>query len=406
MGKSDGLYIQMLGDYALSLDGAQVSLGKNAGAKFLGFLQMLWLAGDSGLSREEVHEALFQNVEFASLTNSMNNLVYQSRKQLALAKLQNAVSIDRRKDRYYWKALVPTSTDLQEFLDAADKAADDEDSLMAALSLYPGYLLPGTRGIQWIDEKREEIRRIWYGLVSSLSAIYRDKQDSTSLIRLHSQAAELDMRGTGRTEADLIMALLHAGDRKEALRQYNKALRFYRVHEKGNIPEPLEECAAHLSGDDLEENPLALKKQLLDVMSTDVAEAPERANGAFYCNYPSFIDTIRLLRRNLIREKKPATLMIVALLDYEGKPIRMKKKQLMYSAILEEAVRSVLRIGDSFTQNGPVEFLVLLPGADEENAAMIFDRIQRRLKEKAGTNASLSYRMLALSTFEGPLPFN
>ena len=78
--------------------------------------------------------------------------------------------------------------------------------------------------------------------------------------------------------------------------------------------------------------------------------------------------------------------------------MKSEVKRKRYSEELESSIRVALRVGDSFTRHDESGFLVLLPGADEENAVAIYDRITRMFRSTAGTTAGLRYRKLDLSS--------
>ncbi|MCR5675179.1 MAG: hypothetical protein K6G16_05645 [Lachnospiraceae bacterium] len=392
------LEIHMLRDFAVVFDGRTVALGKNTGAKFLSFLQMLILAGDQGASREEIIDSLFAGEDLANITNSLNNLVYQSRRQLQRSALPEDTGIRKEKNRYFFSSSLPVVTDVRLFNEAA-RDAHDEDGLKAAFSLYHGDLLPSVTGNAGITELRNALRKDYKAVVAGLSAILIKKRDPAGLTALYNEAMQTTISEDGDLEAGLISALLDAGDAHAALKHYNKALRRYQSQGIGSIPDRLEACAPRLLAVGAAEQGSSLKTQLLDVMAT-ANEKTAEWDGAFYCNYPSFIDAVKLQRRNLPRDPRPVTLMLLTLVDYEGKPLRMERKQILYSGELQDAIRGALRIGDSFTRHDETGFLILLPGADEENAVAIYSRIARKLKEKAGSNAAVRYRMLSLNSLD------
>ena len=398
------IQINMLGCFAVFSGGSPVTLGRNTGAKFLSFLQMLILAGEQGVSRQEVEDALFAGDDLSDVANSVNNLIYQSRKQLARSGLGEYARIRKTKLRYFLESESQVETDTGQFLRAAavpaslpEDAADDiERAWRAAVDCYTGDLLPATKDNAWIDEQRKALREIYRTAVDTLAGIYRARGNSKALIDLYTHAAGITEDTDAGLQTALILSLIDSGDTHTALHIYDRTLRTWQQSSGGRIPDRLEECARRLSAASGGES-VSLKDKLFDIVRVDAGESTEDQDGAFYCNYPSFIDALKLHRRTLGRNPHPVTLMFLTLVDYEGKPLTMKKKQEYYSLEFKEAIRSALRTGDSFTRHDETGFLVLLPGADEENAVSIYDRISRRFKEKAGSNVAVRYRMISLS---------
>ncbi len=405
MNGENALHISMLGDFTVMMGGERVTIGKNAGAKFLRFLQLLFLSGSAGAAREEIVEAVFTGDTLANISNSLNNLVYQTRKQLSASNLPVPLEIRKENERYYLDAPCPILLDAEEFRTAAEAAQesadqhapDSEIQLRAALTLYSGDLLPDADNVPCLTRARDSYRDLFIRCVESLAKLLGDEGQGDTLVSLYEAALRVTSDDGGELSASLIQSLIAIGDTRSALKHYNKAVHHFQSHGRGRIPDRLEACAAKLSETGELNGSIDLREELLDVVNTDAVENAEDTNGAFYCNYPSFIDTVKLYRRNLKRDERPVTLMLMTLADYEGKPIRMEKKREAFAGDLSAAIHESLRVGDIFTRHDETGFLVLLPAADEQNAIMISERIGRRLKEKAGTGATLRYRMLALS---------
>ena len=402
------LQINMLGEFIVTMDGERVSIGKNAGTKFLRFLQLLLLSGHNGVPREEIVEAVFVGDTLANVSNSFNNLVYQTRKQLAASNLPVPLEIRKENERYYLEAPCPIVLEAETFRDAAEDALaaaeqhtpDAEIRLRAALTLYTGDLLPDVTEVACLIRERDRYRSLFVRAVKCLAGLLSEEGQGDTLTALYEGALRVTSDEGGEISSSLIQALIAIGDTRSALKHYNKAVHAFQSQGKGRIPDRLEACAAKLSETAELAGSIDLREELLDVVNTDAVESDDEKDGAFYCNYPSFIDTVKLYRRNLSRDDRPVTLMLMTLADYEGKPIRMEKKREVFAGDLSAAIHESLRVGDIFTRHDETGFLVLLPAADEQNAIMISERIGRRLKEKAGTGATLRYRMLALSDLQ------
>ena len=78
--KNGILDIEMLGGFNLSYEGKNVVLGRSSTAKFIQLLQMVWLQGEKGLTKETVVKSLYDRENVTNLNNSFNNLLYQMRR--------------------------------------------------------------------------------------------------------------------------------------------------------------------------------------------------------------------------------------------------------------------------------------------------------------------------------------
>ena len=81
------LTVRMLGGFSLSYQGEEIVLGRNTTAKFVQLLQLLWLLGDKGISKQQIVRCLYEDDELSNPNNSFNNLIFQMRKQMVAAGL-------------------------------------------------------------------------------------------------------------------------------------------------------------------------------------------------------------------------------------------------------------------------------------------------------------------------------
>ena len=87
--------------------------------------------------------------------------------------------------------------------------------------------------------------------------------------------------------------------------------------------------------------------------------------GAYYCNYPSFLDVYRLMVRLKERQDLKISLMICTLDSEE-----QNEKVTDISRIMEDFqsfISENLRRSDVFTRYSPNQFLILLFGSDEQS---------------------------------------
>lgn len=100
--------------------------------------------------------------------------------------------------------------------------------------------------------------------------------------------------------------------------------------------------------------------------------------GAFYCNYPGFRDTYRLMRRTMERNGQSVYLLVCTLIDYKGHPLGASDKLDTLSDTLFHAIKGSLRRTDTFTKYSQTQFLVMLMGTNEENCQIVIKRIRNR----------------------------
>ena len=76
------LQIQLFGGLAITYEGKTISIGKNKTSKYIQLLEIVWLSGKEGISRDNLVNILYDREEQSNLNNSFNNLIYQMHKQL------------------------------------------------------------------------------------------------------------------------------------------------------------------------------------------------------------------------------------------------------------------------------------------------------------------------------------
>ena len=112
-------------------------------------------------------------------------------------------------------------------------------------------------------------------------------------------------------------------------------------------------------------------------------EEHEAEQGAYYCAYPSFVDTYRVLCRVTERSGQSAFLMSCTLNQISNS--REKKNVQSVSEWLRYAICRSLRRGDLCTRYSKNKYLMLLMGMQQEDSQIIINRIRNVFSEKAGT---------------------
>jgi hypothetical protein len=133
----------------------------------------------------------------------------------------------------------------------------------------------------------------------------------------------------------------------------------------------------------------------LNEIQSSLQEDP--VSGAYYCAYPSFIDTYHVLERNMERTGYSVFLLLCTLVDYEGKPFANKEKLRERSEALRAAIGISLRRGDIYTKYSASQYLVLLVGSSKEGCDVVARRISHKLKEQVGTRADVNYSNVSLA---------
>ena len=394
------LDIRLLGGFSLSYGGKEIILGRNSTAKFVQLLQLVWLQGEKGIAKEQLMQLLYDRLNVTNLDNSLNNLIYRMRKQMVQAGLPEGDYIINRDGLFISDDQIEIKVDALEFgsmLERAEKASDDKEKChyyMQALTLYRGELLPAISNETWVTFESLYFRRRFGECVEWLGRYMEEQKDYDAMYRVYSRAAEYYPFDDWQIHQ--IESLLYKEDYKEAYRLYDKTVHMY-SEEMGLPPSnQMLECYRKM-GEKMKNGPNNLN-EIQGALKENPVE--EDAGGAFYCSYPSFIDTYRLLSRIMERSGQSVYLMLCTLLDYEGKIIKNQEKMKKRSDLLKEAIRITLRRGDAYTMYSNSQYLILLSGTKQEDCEIVFNRISRKLKELAGNRAELGYSVTSLAELQ------
>lgn len=398
--------VRMLGGFAISYAGKEFTLGRGSTSKFLQLLQLVWLQGEKGITKDQLLQFLYDRESLSNSSNSLSNLLYQLRRQMVRAGLPEAEYISRKDGVYRVQEGLALRIDALEFKELAEEgrrlsqagAGDRACSLFKqALELYQGSLLPAISTELWVVNESLRFKSLFEVCVKGAGDYYKQQRDYEAMYQIYTRAVELypfDDWQTGQIDC-----LMLRGEYKEAFALYERTVNLY-SEEMGLPPSVrLMRCYEEM-GKRLESS----ETGLLDIISEfkeDSETASKPGEGAYYCAYPAFVDVYRFLKRTVKRSTTPVCLMLCTLVDYEGKPIGNADKLKARSEMLREAIRSCLRQGDVFTRYSTSQYLILLVGTSREDCDMVYRRLLKKLKALAGPRAELQYSVVALKKIGG-----
>lgn len=396
--------VEMLGSFAVYVDGRPVELGSNRKANFLKLLQIVLLNRENGISKRELIDGVFGYKELLDENNSLNNLLHQARAQLKKGGVPGRKYIEGKKGVYTIEklndcVLQVDINDYKEKVRAAQKSEDPDEKARLyedAAKLYKGPLLQDFSTEYWVIVQAVQLKHMYDDLLDYLGNYYKKHQDYEKLYELYSRANEI--YPDNGWQVNVIDALILKKEYAKAYDLYNKTAQYYLEELEVPIPQALLDCYNRIYDDASIENQ-DIEGIQASIVQRDAAlkRAKEGSRvGSYYCAFTSFVDVYHVLRRNLSRRGSSIFMMLCTLVDYEGKPIQSQDKLNMRADALKEALQEALRQGDVFTKYSSSQFLVLLIGTKKEDCTTIYQRISRRLKDLAGSRAELKYRIVSL----------
>ncbi len=389
--------VSMLGKFVVRYEGKEIVLGRNTTAKFIQLLQIVWLCGEEGISKENLIKSLYDVDSQANINNSFNNLIYQMRRQMIRAGLPDNDYIQKKGGVFITDPAISVDVDALEFKSLC-KLADTEVDLTQkyeyyrkALKLYNGALLPDLNTEIWVITENTRIEEMFEKAVVWCGQYAKNIKDYEEMYRVYSIAA--DIYPDRDWQAEQIDALLCMGDFKDANALYDKTVRFY--SEEMGIPpsDKMLECYDRMSAKIIFE-PGKISDIQSDIVEKDSIQNKDRA---YNCSYPGFIDAYHVLSRNMERSGYSVFMMLCTLVDYEGKAIQNAEKLKFRSQALNDAIAVTLRQGDTYTKYSESQYLILLVGTSQEDCEIIYKRLAAKLKELAGSRVEIKYNVVSLA---------
>ncbi|SEA33705.1 transcriptional activator domain-containing protein [Lachnospiraceae bacterium NK3A20] len=390
------LHVRMFGEFALNYAGNEIILGRNIVSKFTQLLQLVWLHGDKGISKQELIRNLYDTDELANLNNSFNNLLFQARKQMVRAGLPEENYIVKRGKIYVADPKVPLDIDVMNFNRLCTEAEEETNPIIKnelyteALELYRGELLQENKTKSWVLTKRGIFRDMFNQAVHFVGDYAKGQKDYDTMFFVYEKAAKI--YPANAWQAGQIEALICKEEYEQAYRLYNKTACFYSDETDLSLSAKMADNYRKIS-----QKFNFPMKNLYEIQS--VLKEKDLANGGYYCTYLGFIDIYHAFERNMKRIGCSVYLLLCTLVDYEGKPFRNQDKLSRISEELCSAINISLHREDIFTKLNASQYLILFIGSDKDSCKTVSNRISKKLKEQTGNRAKVHWSSISLAAY-------
>lgn len=382
------LSVYMLGRFSVEYGDQILSLGRNSSSKLIQLLQIVWLAGEKGVTRDDLAGMLYDRDSLSSLNNSLNNLIYRLRKVLAESGFPKSLYVINQDGVYFWDRAIPVWVDAREFerlVEMGDKKRQQEKEAFQyykkAEELYLGELLTSISTENWVIVESLRFKRMYERAVSWLGDYMKGQKDYPGMYQLYRQAAQVypfDNWQVGQIES-----MTYMGRYKEAFLLYDNTAKRY-SEEMGLPPsDKMLECYKTMS------RQFVNRPDVLKNIRAELREQEDEKINAYYCSLPSFIDIYRLSARRSERNGQPFCLMLCTITDYEGKVIQNQEKLKARSELLRKTIGRALRRSDVYAKYSASQYLILLTGVGEENSEVVGKRICRNFRDLSGKQAEV-----------------
>lgn len=391
------LRVRMFGGFALEYAGRPVTFSRSSSTKFIQLLQLLLLSQKQGVPKRQLIDSLYAWDEGANKNKNLNNVIYRLKKQLVSAGLPDEDYITLENGVCRFVSSFPVKVDAEDF----DKCAVEAESVIGlepadrkrkrelmqkAEALYTGEFLPEFGTELWVIEKNLFYKKQYKTVVLELGKDYHEAGDYQAERALYQKAAKIYPYDEWQAkEMDCLLAMK---EYKEMYEVYEKTARTY--CEDMGVP-PGEEFLGRLR---MMESQMTHPVGSFEEIKKNLQEM--QGEGAYYCHYPSFLDSCHLLARLTERNGRSIFLLLCGLTEKNGQEIMDREKLEEQMHLLKGVIQETLRRGDLYTRYSRSQYLIILVGTAQENCATAFMRIQRNWRKAPGRRGELTYSVSSL----------
>jgi DNA-binding SARP family transcriptional activator len=374
--KEKRIIIRLFGKFEILIDGELVLENINQSKKTRDFLAYLILHKDKAVTHTELFENLWLDDENANPENALRTLLYRYRKTL------EEKGIDELKDSvisntgsYQWNPDVPCQIDVFEFETLYEKVKNmdinDADRIKLAtdaMNLYTADLLTVADETSWVIPNSVYYHDLYLSNIFLLIDSLKEKKNYQEIIRVCKTALDIDLF-EDRLHLELIQALMHVGQNRAALSQFQATSDLYYQH-LGVAPS---------------DNIRALYKNIIQIgqdMEMDIKKIQETIDreddkqGAFVCEYEIFKNIYHLQNRLLERSGGAFFISLLTLNNMYDKEIDPLVVDHVMKKLLSITQRN-LRKGDTIARYSSMQYVIMLPLVNYETGKIVMERIKK-----------------------------
>src|SRR3954454_21395129 len=214
--------IQLLGSFAVAVDGVKIEDGRWRLRKAKLLVAMLALAPGQRRHREHVLDHLWPDLEPMAAARNLHQTLYVARRAVAGDGPPRPGLLTIRDEQVVLDNVEPVEVDVLQFELFAQNAlaTGDVAQLRATADLYAGDLLPDLPDADWLTARRDELRETHREISVKLATALRQVAPEEALVIL-TRALESNPVHEGAVRAQMaVLALM--GRRSEALARYER----------------------------------------------------------------------------------------------------------------------------------------------------------------------------------------
>lgn len=390
------LEVRMLGRFSITYAGKEIVIDRNTVSKTTQLLQIFLFRSRDGISKASLIDALYGRAEVENKNGSLNNTIFRLRKQLKAAGLPESNYINIRGGMCIWDKRIPVWTDVHQFEELVCEGMNSSGikrlkAYRQAAACYMGEFLPNMIGEDWVTVENIHCRDLYVRCVQELCEYYMKQECYEEVLELSTAAADIyPYEDWQLWQIDSLMAMARY---QEAMDVYEKAAKMV-FDELGIAPSGEMLKRFHKMGEYVSHTACItedIKKRLCE---------NKKAEGAYYCTLPGFIDTCHILHRLNERSYTDRCLMLCTLKNGTGTISNEDVSGQEAIKQLAEAIRKSLRKGDVYTRCSRTQYLVMVSELSTENCRIVSERIRKNFEENKSRIYDIDFQVISIEEAE------
>lgn len=392
------LDIRMFGKFEMIYNEQMLNLGHSQTTKAMKLLQLLLFYGEQGIQRSQIIQYLFGVDAEGDLQTNLRVVVHNLRKILEKSGLPKGDYILIEAGVYRFAADFDIKVDVHTFeeLIKCTKSVVEAEKyklLKEANALYRGHLLPEIYGEDWVVINSARLQNLYTECLEILLGIMRKKGHFQEMYETSNYAASLYPLDEWQVYA--MEALVAMGETKAALALYEKTTAMYFEELLMPPSDQMMECFQHMK------DQLNMKTRNINEIQNGMEEK-EFSKGAFFCQYPSFADSYRMMNRMMERSGQSVYLLMCTLHDEKEQMEEDSENFKAISEMLFDSIQVSLRRGDIFTKYNLRQYLVMLIGIRKEECSIVTGRIDQSFRKKCSNrNIKVHFHISSVAAGNG-----
>lgn len=384
MSNENIIHFGMLGTFSLKGGGEEKPIDLTTGKKALSLLQYLIVNHNRNISKDELLEKFYGDDNSNAPYGALRTMLVKVRGLLDEILPGKKNLIQTFSGYYQWDKNYQIVLDIEQFealCMKARKSQDDEslDLMLQAIDLYKGDFLEANDS-DWVFVLRQYYRTLFLDICKVALPLLYKKESWVDILNIAGRAYGIDFTVEDFT-AYPMQALIALGQPAQAIKIYEvfeeQLQREFDVEPSDRVRK-LYKLASDLRKKDVNLN------DIFKLVSTDGEEQM-----AFLCTFEVFHNIVKLERRHMARSGQPSSLVVVGL-DSQSIPNTDTRR-------LEQVLLKGLRTGDAVARLEIGSYILMLTGANEENANKVMERLEKNFHSKyPNSKVEISYQIEAL----------